>query len=93
MTYFLKIDHPENHKKEQIQFIPNGEWIGMLFYVSGRNIADCVNFYLDALKREGQAIKGPIFIMDIVNCLITSKPEDYCTMIYAMKENQNYEEY
>lgn len=93
VTYFLKIDHPENHKKEQIQFIPNGEWIGMLFYVSGRNIADCVNFYLDALKKEGQAIKGSIFIMDIVNCLITSKPEDYCTMIYAMKESQRYEEY
>ena len=31
--------------------------------------------------------------MDIVNCLITSKPEDYCTMIYAMKEKQSYEEY
>ena len=93
VTYFLKIDHPEKHKKEEIQFIPNGEWICMLFYVCGRNIAECVHFYLDALKKENQSIKGPIFIMDIVNCLITSKPEDYCTMIYAMKEKQSYEEY
>lgn len=93
VTYFLKIDHPETRRKEHIRFIPNGEWLCMLFYVSGRNIADCVNFYLNTLKEENQSIKGPIFIMDIVNCLITSKPEDYCTMIYAMKEKQNYEEY
>ena len=93
VTYFLKIDHPETRSKEHIRFIPNGEWLCMLFYVSGRNIADCVNFYLNTLKKENQSIKGPIFIMDIVNCLITSKPEDYCTMIYAMKEKQNYEEY
>ena len=93
VTYFLKIDHPETRSKEHIRFIPNGEWLCMLFYVSGRNIADCVNFYLNTLKEENQSIKGPIFIMDIVNCLITSKPEDYCTMIYAMKEKQNYEEY
>ena len=93
VTYFLKVDHPEKHKKEEIQFIPNGEWICMLFYACGRNMAECVHFYLDALKKENQSIKGPIFIMDIVNCLITSKPEDYCTMIYAMKEKQNYEEY
>ena len=93
ITYFLKIDHPETRSKEHIRFIPNGEWLCMLFYVSGRNIADCVNFYLNTLKKENQSIKGPIFIMDIVNCLITSKPEDYCTMIYAMKEKQNYEEY
>lgn len=44
-------------------------------------------------QKENQSIKGPIFIMDIVNCLVTSKSEDYCTMIYAMKEKQNYEEY
>ena len=93
VTYFLKIDHPEKHRKEEIQFIPNGEWICMLFYACGRNMAECVHFYLDALKKENQSIKGPIFIMDIVNCLITSKPEDYCTMIYAMKEKQSYEEY
>ena len=93
VTYFLKIDHPEKHKKEEIQFIPNGEWICMLFYVCGRNMAECIHFYLDALKKENRSIKGPIFIMDIINCLVTSKPEDYCTMVYAMKEKQNYEEY
>ena len=93
VTYFLKIDHPEKHRKEEIQFIPNGEWICMLFYVCGRNMAECVHFYLDALKKENQSIKGPIFIMDVVNCLVTSKSEDYCTMIYAMKEKQSYEEY
>lgn len=93
VTYFLKVDHPEFHRKEQIQFIPNGEWICMLFYVCGRSIADCVTFYIEQLQKEHQSIKGPIFIMDIVNCLITSKAEDYCTMIYAMKESQIYEEY
>lgn len=56
-------------------------------------MAECVHFYLDALKKENQSIKGPIFIMDVVNCLVTSKSEDYCTMIYAMKEKQSYEEY
>lgn len=65
----------------------------MLFYACGRNMAECVHFYLDALKKENQSIKGPIFIMDVVNCLVTSKSEDYCTMIYAMKEKQSYEEY
>ena len=93
VTYFLKIDHPELHSKEQIRFIPNGEWICMLFYESGKNLAHCVTYYANQLKKMNHHIKGSIFIMDIVNCLITSHEEDYCTMIYAMKENQDYEEY
>jgi DNA-binding transcriptional MerR regulator len=93
ITYFLKIDRPELHAKEHIRFIPNGEWIGMLFYMNGKNIPQCLNDFLNQLEVQHKSIKGPVFVMDVVNCLITSKPEDYCTMIYAMNREQTYEEY
>lgn len=92
-TYFLKVDKPEQHPKETIRFIPNGEWTGMLFYAGGGHMSECLNTYLDQLKAAHKSIKGPVFIMDVVNCLITSKRERYCTMIYAMDKEQRYEEY
>lgn len=31
--------------------------------------------------------------MDVVNSLITSNPDNYCTMIYALKERQTHEQF
>lgn len=93
VTYFLKTDHPELYDKSQIQFIPNGEWLCMLFYTKGKELEKSLRFYLQALKEKGESIQGGIFIMDIVNNLITSNPNEYCTMIYARKECQAHEEY
>lgn len=93
ITYFIKIDHPEKHHKDEIKFIPNAEWIGMLFHSGGKQVTSCVDTYLDLLSKSSILIKGPLFIMDVVNCLITSWQEEYCTMIYAMKKDQIYETY
>lgn len=91
--YFLKIDFPQLHDKAKIRFVPNGEWLCMLFYSKGKGLSENLGFYLDTLKEENKSISGDIFIMDVVNSLITSNPDDYCTMIYAFKERQTYEQF
>ena len=93
LSYFLKMDKPELHEKDTIHFIPNGVWICMLFYTQGKHIARSIEYYLDQLDKQNKAISGPLFIMDIVNCLITPNPKEYCTMIYARDKEQPYEEY
>ena len=65
----------------------------MLFYTQGKHIARSIEYYLDQLDKQNKAISGPLFIMDIVNCLITPNPKEYCTMIYARDKEQPYEEY
>lgn len=91
--YFLKIDFPQLHDKAKIRFVPNGEWLCMLFYSKGKGLSENLGFYLDTLKEENKSISGDIFIMDVVNSLITSNPDNYCTMIYALKERQTHEQF
>lgn len=57
----------------------------MLFYSKGKGLSENLGFYLDTLEKEKISVSGDIFIMDVVNSLITSNPDNYCTMIYALK--------
>ena len=47
-----------------------------------------VKDYLEALKKQNLKITGNIYVTDIVNCLITSNPDNYCTLIYAKSEKE-----
>lgn len=91
--YFLKIDTPQLYDKAKIRFVPNGEWLCMLFYSKGKGLSENLGFYLDTLEKEKISVSGDIFIMDVVNSLITSNPDNYCTMIYALKERQTHEQF
>ncbi len=91
--YFLKIDTPQLYDKAKIRFVPNGEWLCMLFYSKGKGLSENLGFYMDTLEKEKISVSGDIFIMDVVNSLITSNPDNYCTMIYALKERQTHEQF
>lgn len=93
MKYFLKTDTPQIYNKANIRFVPNGEWLCMLFYSRGKKISENLAFFLDIVKKKEEYIAGDIFTMEIVNNLTTSNPANYCTMIYAFKRHQNYEQF
>ena len=38
---------------------------------------------ISGLKKEKVQISGKLIVMDVVNSLITSDAEKYCTMLYA----------
>ena len=65
----------------------------MLFYSKGKGLSENLGFYLDTLEKEKISVSGDIFIMDVVNSLITSNPDNYCTMIYSLKERQTHEQF
>lgn len=50
--YFLKIDTPQLYDKAKIRFVPNGEWLCMLFYSKGKGLSENLGFYLDTLEKE-----------------------------------------
>ena len=91
IRYFLKIDHPENYAKSQITFIEPGYWACMLFYTGGKGLGRSVRKYLETLHEKHITIHGNILAMDVINNLITSNPEEYCTMIYALKGNKDHD--
>ena len=46
----------------------------MLFYSKGKGLSENLGFYLDTLEKKKISVSGDIFIMDVVNSLITSIP-------------------
>ena len=84
-SYYLKIDHPERYRKDQIHFIEPGYWAAILLWTKGKGLSQSVRKFLEILDRKQIRIKGNILAMDVVNNLITSRTEEYCTMIYALK--------
>lgn len=92
IRYFLKTDHPELYHKKKLLFTTNGEYLCMLFNQNETPLTAALSIYLHKLTTESQKIRPNIYIMSVVNSLITSNPNEYCTLIYAFKEEQPYEQ-
>lgn len=83
VAFFIKTDHPERHTKEELCLNAQGTYLCYLDYTGGKNMAQTVRSYLQALQEQKLEIIGNIYVHDVVNSLITSDPKEYCTMIYA----------
>lgn len=87
--YFLKVDYPEQYQLEETQYIPAGTYACFLIKIKGATLPNAVPKFLESLKKEKLQITGKLFVMDVVNSLITSDAEKYCTMLYTkIKETE-----
>jgi DNA-binding transcriptional MerR regulator/effector-binding domain-containing protein len=84
-SYFLKVDCPEDFPKEELQFVPGGDYLCLLTKGKGQNLPFAVTSFLEKVEQSNLHTTGHIFIMDVVNNLITSNPNNYCTLIFAKK--------
>ena len=91
-SYYLKIDHPEDFPPQEITYVPGGYYLCYLTKGNGRNMVSATKQYLDHLKKAQLAITGNIFINDVVNNLITSDSNHYCTLIFAQEAKQSIAE-
>ena len=90
-SYCLKVDYPEQYAKEELDFVSGGNYLCLLTKVGGRNLPNAVKEFLNLVRGQGKRLQGKIFALDVINNLITSNPENYCTMIFACEaqEGQN----
>lgn len=86
ISYYLKTDHPERFPQKEITFLPASAWYCLIMKVCGKGMKTVIGEFLHALSEKNLAIEGDIFVMDVVNNLLTSRPEHYCTMAYARKK-------
>jgi DNA-binding transcriptional MerR regulator len=84
-SYFLKVDCPEDFQKEELEFVPGGDYVCLLTKGKGQNLPIAVTSFIEKLNQRKMCITGHIFIMDVVNNLITSNSKNYCTLIFAKK--------
>lgn len=82
-SFFLKVDHPEIYKKEELVFVKAGCCACLWLRSGGKHLAASMKTFLSSLEREHIPIDGPVFAMDVVNSLITSDASEYCTLLYA----------
>lgn len=82
-AFFLKVDHPERYKKEDLVFVDAGYYTCLWLKSGGKHLSASMKTFMTTLYAGRKEICGPIFAMDIVNSLITSDSSKYCTMIYA----------
>lgn len=82
-SYYLKVDYPEQYKPEEVKYIDAGHYVCYMIRITGTNLPEAVYKFLACLKESGLQITGSVFVMDIVNSLITSDSKKYCTMLYA----------
>jgi DNA gyrase inhibitor GyrI len=82
-SYYLKVDYPEQYSLNETKYIPAGNYACFLIKIEGATLPDAVMKFLNCLKNENVKITGKLFVMDVVNSLITSDAEKYCTMLYA----------
>lgn len=82
-SYYLKVDYPEQYSLNETKYIPAGNYACFLIKIKGATLPDAVMKFLNCLKNENVKITGKLFVMDVVNSLITSDAEKYCTMLYA----------
>lgn len=91
VAFFIKTDHPEEHNKTELVLNPTGTYLCYFAHTKGKNMIQTVKDYLETLKKQNLKITGNIYVTDIVNCLITSNPDNYCTLIYAKSEKEYIE--
>lgn len=89
-AYFLKVDHPEQFNQQELNFIRNGHWICMLMDVRGKGLKVVLEEYMQKLQQNQKEIEGDILVMDIINSLLTSNPDEFCTMVYALKKEDHH---
>lgn len=82
-SYFLKVEYPEQYDKKDLQFVPGGDYICLLTKVKGQNLPVTVRNFLGELKEANMQIIGNVFILDVINNMLTANPDNYCTMIFA----------
>ena len=82
-AYYLKTDYPEQYNPEEIKYIPAGHYACYLIRITGLSLPNAVEKFFAALAKTHLQITGDLFVMDIVNSLITSDSQKYCTMLYA----------
>lgn len=84
--FFLKTDHPEEFDKNELGFNPSGNYLCYFSYDNGKNLAMTVKKFLKALKSLSKDFTGNIYAVNIINSLMTSNANDYCTLIYAKEK-------
>lgn len=90
-SYFLKTDHPEAYSKEDLLFIPNGRWVCVILNVQGQNLPDAMKQYKQTLYSHNLNIHGHVFVMDIINSMLTTDVNQYRTMIFSLEGSKHHE--
>lgn len=88
-SYFLKIDHPEHYPTEEISYVPGGSYLCCLYRTPTHQLPEAVSLYLDRINAVKEKIIGPVFSLDIVNCLLTSRVSDYHTMLFSRCQEES----
>lgn len=83
-SYYLKVDYPEQYDLSETQYIPSGNYLCFLTQIKNESdLPKAIKRFLSQINLSGYKIDGYLFVMDVVNSLITSNPDKYCTMMYS----------